>query len=72
MPLGLLALVIAALGACSREVEPAVQPVVTVQVATVHRVALARTVEAEAALFPHRQAVLTAKIAAPVQRFLVD
>ena len=72
MSLGLLALVMGALGACSGEVEPAAEPVVAVQVATVNRVALERTVQAEAALFPRRQAVLTAKIAAPVRRFLVD
>lgn len=71
-PLGLLALVIGAFGACSGQVEPAAEPVVAVQVATVHRVALERTVQAEAALFPRRQAVLTAKIAAPVRRFLAD
>ncbi len=72
LSLGLLALVTGVLTACSSEVEPATEPVVAVQAATVRQVALERTVQSEAVLFPRNQAVLTAKIAAPVQRFLAD
>jgi len=48
------------------------EPLVTVQVAAVHRAAIERVVSAEAVLSALKQAVITPKITAPVRRFYVN
>ena len=48
------------------------QPVTPVQVATAKRGSIARIVKAEAVLYPLKQANITPKISAPVQKFLVQ
>src|SRR3954468_9703762 len=58
------------LSACSSE-KPADPPTVSVQVAPVERTAIQHVVEAQAILFPLRQAAIVPKISAPVQKFLV-
>ena len=57
--------------ACSSE-KGADQPVVTVQVAPVARATIEHVVEAQAVLFPLKQAAIIPKISAPVQKFLVQ
>src|SRR3954469_9011765 len=58
------------LSACSSE-KPADPPTVSVQVAPVERTAIQHVVEAQAILFPLRQAAIVPKISAPIQKFLV-
>src|SRR3954470_2148733 len=71
---GLCGVLIAAawlfLSACSSE-KPADPPTVSVQVAPVEKTAIQHVVEAQAILFPLRQAAIVPKISAPVQKFLV-
>jgi len=55
---------------CSSE-KPADPPTVSVQVAPVEKTAIQHVVEAQAILFPLRQAAIVPKISAPVQKFLV-
>jgi HlyD family secretion protein len=58
------------LSACSRE--PAEkEPAVPVQVATVEKATLQRTVSAGAVLFPLQQSAITPKISAPVKAFYI-
>ncbi len=59
-----------ALAGCSKEAE--VQPIVTVQAATVERAPIQQVVSAEAVLFPLEQAAITPKVTAPVRRFYVN
>ena len=47
------------------------EPVVPVQVATVEKTTLQRTVTAEAVLFPLQQSAIVPKISAPVKAFYV-
>jgi HlyD family secretion protein len=56
---------------CSKE-QPAPQPVVTVQVATVKKQSLQQIVSAEAVLFPKNEAAITPKVVAPVSKFYVN
>jgi RND family efflux transporter MFP subunit len=60
--------------ACSSkpDAEPEAQPVTPVQVAVAKRGSIARIVTAEAVLYPLKQANITPKISAPVQKFLVQ
>lgn len=58
------------LGACSSE-KSTEQPAVGVQAAAVEKTTIQHTVETQAILFPLQQAAITAKISAPVQKFLV-
>ncbi len=59
-----------ALAGCSKEAE--VQPVVTVQAATVERAPIQQVISAEAVLFPLEQAAITPKVTSPVRRFYVN
>jgi len=47
------------------------EPVVTVQVASVEKTTIERTINTQAILFPRQQAAIVPKISAPVQKFLV-
>jgi multidrug efflux pump subunit AcrA (membrane-fusion protein) len=55
---------------CSSD-KPAEQLTVNVQVAAVEKTTIQHVVEAQAVLFPLRQAAIVPKISAPVQKFLV-
>ena len=55
---------------CSSE-KPAEEPTVSVQVAPVEKTTIHHVVEAQAVLFPLRQAAIVPKISAPIQKFLV-
>ena len=57
------------LAGCSKQTPE--EPVVPVQVVTVEKVAIQRTVTADAVLFPLQQAAITPKINAPVKAFYV-
>ena len=67
----LVALSIVFLPGCSKK-EEEVQPVVTVQVAKVATTNLQQVVTAEGVLFPKKEAAITPKIVAPVQKFYVN
>src|SRR5437868_1488707 len=58
------------LSGCSKD-NGAKEPVVPVQVATVEKTTLQRTVTAEAVLFPLQQSAIVPKISAPVKSFYV-
>ena len=58
------------LSSCSKDTAEK-EPVVPVQVATVEKTTLQRTVSAEAVLFPLQQSALVPKISAPVKAFYV-
>jgi HlyD family secretion protein len=59
------------LAGCSKE--PAEkEPTVPVQVATVEKTSLQRTVTAQAILFPLQQSAITPKISAPVQKYYIQ
>src|SRR5438874_6918318 len=58
------------LSGCSKD-NGAKEPVVPVQVATVEKTTLQRTVTAEAVLFPLQQSAIVPKISAPVKAFYV-
>lgn len=58
------------LASCSKPADKG--PIVAVQVASAQRTSIDRVVEAEGVLYPLQGAVLTPKISAPVQRFLVN
>ena len=60
-----------ALAACSKEA-PAPEPVTPVQVAAVEKGTIRDIVTADALLYPRDQANISAKISAPVRRFLVN
>ncbi len=47
------------------------EPIVTVQVASVEKTTIQRTIKTQAVLFPRQQAAIVPKISAPVQKFLV-
>ncbi|MGH9645138.1 MAG: HlyD family secretion protein, partial [Terriglobales bacterium] len=64
-------LAIAVLAGCSKK-EEAAQPVVTVQTAKVAQTNLQQVVTAEGVLFPKKEAAITPKIVAPVQKFYVN
>ncbi len=62
---------VALLAGCSKkEVEK--EPVVAVQTAIAQKTSLEQEVTAEAVLFPKNQAAITAKVSAPVRKFLVN
>ena len=56
------------LSGCSKD-KGEKEPVVPVQVATVEKTTLQRTVTAEAVLFPLQQSAIVPKISAPVKAF---
>ncbi len=56
---------------CSKKEQEA-EPVVTVQTAVGERGTIRQVVTAEAILFPHDQAAITPKVAAPVKTFYVN
>ena len=58
------------LSCCSKDTAEK-EPVVPVQVATVEKTTLQRTVAAEAVLFPLQQSAIVPKISAPVKAFYV-
>lgn len=60
------------LNGCSSSKESAPTPVVTVQTAPVVQTALQQWVDSEGVLYPLHEAILTPKVAAPIQRFLVN
>lgn len=68
IPFMVMALLLCA-GCSSEKGEP--EPVVTVQVASVEKTAIQRTIHAQAILFPRQQSAIVPKISAPVQKFLV-
>lgn len=47
------------------------EPIVTVQISPVEKTTIARTIGAQAVLFPRQQAAIVPKISAPVQKFMV-
>jgi len=61
---------VAVLAACRKDAEEV--PVVSVQVARVEKTTLVRTVQADAVLFPLKQAAMVPKVAAPVARWYVQ
>lgn len=48
------------------------EPMVSVQVASVEKTTIQRTITAQAVLFPRRQSAIVPKITAPVEKFLVQ
>jgi len=69
--LGLLAAGLVSAG-CSKKEAPETEPVIPVQVAEAQRVAVKRTVAAEAIVFPLTQSAVVPKVSAPVREFLVN
>src|SRR5258707_15320368 len=57
-------------GCSKKETEP--QPLVEVQVAKVEPKSLTETIDADAVLFPIRQAAITSKISAPISKLFVQ
>lgn len=62
---------LAGVGCSSRE-ESTPTPVVTVQTAPVVQTTLQQWVDAEGVLYPLHQAIITPKVSAPIERFLVN
>jgi len=60
------------LAGCSSSNEATPAPVVTVQTAPVVQATLQQWVDAEGVLYPLRQAIITPKVSAPIERFLVN
>lgn len=60
------------LAGCSSGKESAPAPVVTVQIAPVVQTTLRQWVDTEGLLYPLHEAVITPKVSAPVERFLVN
>src|SRR5882672_2803480 len=56
---------------CSKP-EKEIQPIVSVQVATVKQTSIEKVISSEAVLFPLHQAAITPKVSAPVGRFYVN
>lgn len=69
--LALVATLAVLFAGCSKKEQEA-QPVVDVQTAPVERGAIRQVITAEAILFPHDQAAITPKVAAPVKTFYVN
>src|SRR5438132_10957635 len=67
---GTALVVLSLLSSCSKDTGVK-EPVVPVQVATVEKTTLRRTVTAEAVLFPLQQSAIVPKISAPVKAFYV-
>jgi len=65
------ALLIAASG-CSKKEEQEAEPVVPVELTAVRQDSIRRIVSADAVLYPHDQASVMPKIAAPVRKFFVN
>lgn len=60
------------LSGCSSSKEATPTPLVTVQTAPVVQTTLQQWVDAEGVLYPLHQAIITPKVSAPIQRFLVN
>jgi HlyD family secretion protein len=69
--LAFVAVLAIAFTGCSKKEQEA-EPVVTVQTAVAERGTIRQVVTAEAILFPHDQAAITPKVAAPVKTFYVN
>src|SRR5215471_16708228 len=68
----LLVIPLIALAACSKKQEAEVEAPAPVQVSVVAQDTIRRTVTGDGTLWPRNQASVMPKIAAPVQRFLVQ
>src|SRR5271157_3677558 len=70
-PVIVLAILLAALlAACKKNAED--QPIVSVQAAKVEKTKLVRSVQADAVLFPLKQAAMVPKVAAPIAKWYVQ